>query len=80
MTTMLYKLEEAIDALEAAKNASQNKDVISKLEEGVKDLDRRYGLLERKLALQRDYMLPMFQTLMSYRPPARTGGPVELQP
>jgi hypothetical protein len=75
ITAMLYKIEDAIDAFERAKAAAQDKDTIAKLEDTMKDLQRRYDLMERRLALQRDYLIPMMSAVMAYSPPSHNAPP-----
>lgn len=72
MTTLLYKIEDAIDAFERAKGAAQDKDTIEKLDGTMNDLQRRYDLMEKRLALQKDYLLPMFTAVMAYQPPSQS--------
>jgi len=72
MTAILYKIEDAVDALERAKAAAKDKDSIEKLKDTINDLERRYSLVERRLALQKDYLNPMMLTLLQYQTPPRT--------
>jgi len=75
MTNLLYKIEDAIDAFERAKAASKDKDTIDKIEGTMKDLQRRYDLMEKRLALQKDYLIPMMSALMTYSPPSHSAPP-----
>ena len=77
MTTLLYKIEDAIDAFERSKAAAQDKDTIDKLEDTMKDLQRRYDIMEKRLAMQKDYLLPMFTSVMAYQPPSQSAPPTQ---
>ena len=83
INTLLYKMEDALEALEKAKAAAQDKDTIAKLEDGMNDMERRYNIMEKRLALQKDYLVPMMQTLMQqqapYRAPDVTQPQVDIQ-
>ena len=75
MTALLYQIEDAIDAFDTAKAGTQDKDTIDKLEDIMKTLQRKYDLMKEKLALQKDYLMPMFNTVMSYSPPSKDSQP-----
>jgi hypothetical protein len=79
MTTLLYKIEDAIDAFERAKAAAQDKDTIAKLEDTMKDMERRYALMERRLALQKDYLIPMMSAVMAYQAPSHNTQPTQYE-
>ncbi len=79
MTTMLYKMEDAIDAIAAVKSAAKDKDTIQKDEDLIKKLEIKYDLLNKQLALQKDYLLPMFNTLMAYQPVGKEAAPTDAQ-
>ncbi|MFI5296229.1 MAG: hypothetical protein ACHQ0Y_14545 [Thermodesulfovibrionales bacterium] len=81
MTEMTYRIEDATNALETAKNSQKDKDSIAKTEQFITQLHREYDMLEKKMALQRDYLVPMFTALMATQVPGRPGivTPVDVQ-
>jgi hypothetical protein len=75
MNTMLYKIEDAITQLQQAKQASQDKDTIATLEDGINQMERNYDLMEKRLALQQTYLVPMMNSLFNYSPPSHDAPP-----
>jgi hypothetical protein len=75
MNTMLYKMEAAIDLLQQTKAATQDKDTIATIEDGIKEMQRDYDLMEKRLALQQNYLIPMMNSLFNYSPPSHDALP-----
>jgi hypothetical protein len=75
MNTMLYKIEDAITQLQQAKSAAQDKDTVATLESGINEMQRDYDLMEKRLALQQNYLIPMMNSLFSYSPPSHDAPP-----
>lgn len=69
MNQMLYELEAAIDLMQQTKASTQDKDTVAAIEDGIKEMQRDYDLMEKRMALQQNYLVPMMSTMLGYKPP-----------
>lgn len=69
MYALTLKIEEAMKALDVAKNQQQDPDVRKVLQENLQSLKDKYDLMYKRLVLQKDFLAPMFKTIRDYEPP-----------
>ena len=72
MYALTMKIEEAMKALEVAKNQNQDENARKVLIEQINALKDKYDLIYKRLTLQKDFLVPMMKTIMSYQPPEVT--------
>lgn len=68
MYALTIKIEEAMKAIDVAKNQQQDPDVRKVLQENLESLKSKYDLMYKRLALQRDFLAPMFKAIYEYSP------------
>jgi len=68
MYALTMKIEEAMKALEVAKNQNQDENARKVLIEQIDALKDKYDLMYKRLTLQKDFLVPMMKTIMSYQP------------
>jgi len=71
MYALTMKIEDAIKALEVAKNQNQDEGVRKVLVEQINALKDKYDLMYKRLTLQKDFLVPMMKTVMNYQPPEK---------
>jgi len=59
-------------ALEVAKNQNQDENARKVLIEQINALKDKYDLMYKRLTLQKDFLVPMMKTIMTYQPPEVT--------
>lgn len=69
MYALTMKIEEAMKALEVAKNQNQDENARKVLIEQINALKDKYDLMYKRLTLQKDFLVPMMKTIMTYQPP-----------
>jgi hypothetical protein len=72
MYALTMKIEEAMKALEVAKNQNQDENARKVLIEQINALKDKYDLMYKRLTLQKDFLVPMMKTIMTYQPPEVT--------
>jgi len=72
MYALTVKIEEAMKALEIAKDQDQDENRRKFLLEQINTLKNKYDLMYERLTLQKDFLVPMMKTIMSYQPPEVT--------
>ena len=68
MYALTIKIEEAMKALEIAKDQDQDENRRKFLIEQINSLRSKYDLMYKRLTLQKDFLVPMMQAIMNYQP------------